>query len=155
MGDFHCMLLFYDITDIYSFNELKIQVLKHVEEYKSRHPDTVIMLIGAKLDLQITMRGVPRQLGEKLAKEHGFLFMEVSAFTGENVETVFYNTVDIILQNIMKKKKLDFAVLQGDGLLDIMLKDLKKLVSLAENPRKKIMMIKQRLLIILKRRITA
>lgn len=49
------------------------------------------LLVGNKIDLD---REVSREEGLDFAMKHGFLFMECSAKTGENVQDMFYKLIN-------------------------------------------------------------
>ena len=51
------------------------------------NPNMAITLVGNKCDLS-HRRAVSKEEGEQFAKEHGLLFLEASARTGQNVEEV-------------------------------------------------------------------
>jgi GTPase SAR1 family protein len=57
----------------------------------------VIILVGNKKDLE-HKRAVSTQEGEGYAKEHGMLFLEVSAKTGDHVEEAFVSTSAKVLE---------------------------------------------------------
>ena len=58
-------------------------------------PNTVIMLIGNKADME-ARRQVSAAEGEKFAADHGLIFLETSAKTAANVEQAFLKmTTDI------------------------------------------------------------
>lgn len=89
-------LLVYDITKKDSFtgisrwlNELKIN---------EAHPDSVIMLVGNKSDLE-SNRAVTQEEAMDYAKENGLMFMETSALESVNVEQAF----DSLINNIFDK----------------------------------------------------
>jgi Ras-related protein Rab-2A len=77
-------LLVYDITRRESFNHLT----RWLEEARQNgNPNMTIMLIGNKSDLE-HRRAVSTKEGELFAQENGLVFMETSAKTAANVETV-------------------------------------------------------------------
>lgn len=82
-------ILVYDISKRSSFENLNIWI-KEIHENTS--PDTVVMLIGNKTDLK-GLRAVSTEEGKEFAKQHGFLFEEVSALTGNNVAEAFSTVV--------------------------------------------------------------
>lgn len=89
-------LLVYDITKPESFlgisrwlNELKIN---------EAHPDSIIMLIGNKSDLE-SNRKVTQEEAMDYAKENGLMFMETSALESTNVEKAF----ETLILNIFDK----------------------------------------------------
>ena len=78
----------YDVTAESSFRRAK----KWVLELRSKgEPDTVIMLVGNKIDLaeEEAARCVWREDAADYAASKGILFMETSATTGYNVERAF------------------------------------------------------------------
>jgi Rab family protein len=93
-------LLVYDITNEKSFQAVK----RWMEELRDHaEPDIVIMLVGNKIDLcdrNPEARKIPRELGEKFAKEHGLMFHETSAITVVKVKEAF----EELLQNIYNVK---------------------------------------------------
>ncbi len=64
-------------------------------------PNTVIMLIGNKADME-ARRQVSAAEGEKFAADHGLIFLETSAKTAANVEEAFVRTAAKIHDNIAK-----------------------------------------------------
>ncbi|KAK1164752.1 ras-related protein Rab-26-like [Acipenser oxyrinchus oxyrinchus] len=83
--DAHALLLFYDVTNKTSFDNIQAWL---TEIYEYAQQDVVLMLLGNKADATHE-RVVKREEGEKLAKEFGVPFMETSAKTGMNVELAF------------------------------------------------------------------
>lgn len=63
------------------------------------NPNTVIMLIGNKNDLEKN-RQVSREEAEKFAQENDLFFLEASAKSAENVEQAFIKTAAEIQQKI-------------------------------------------------------
>merc|ERR1712232_965556 len=74
-------LLVYDITRRATYNHLTSWL---TDARNLTNPNTVIMLIGNKKD----------------AEEHGLVFLETSAKTGENVEEAFVKTAQLIYQSV-------------------------------------------------------
>ena len=60
-----------------------------------------IILVGNKVDLE-SEREVSTEEGTQFAKKNNLLFFETSAKTSLNVEKAFYQTTEIILNNIAK-----------------------------------------------------
>ena len=93
-------LLVYDVTNEKSFQAVK----RWMEELRDHaEPDIVIMLVGNKIDLcdrNPEARKIPREAGEKFAKEHGLMFEETSAITVVKVKEAF----EELLQNIYNIK---------------------------------------------------
>ncbi|GAA5812994.1 hypothetical protein MFLAVUS_006460 [Mucor flavus] len=93
-------LLVYDITKRESFtsisrwlNELKIN---------EAHPDSIIMLIGNKSDLD-SKRKVSQQEAMDYAESNGLMFMETSALESINVEKAFESLIVNIFDKISSK----------------------------------------------------
>ncbi|KAK1563380.1 hypothetical protein Q3G72_026814 [Acer saccharum] len=83
----HGIILVYDVTRRETFTNLSDVWAKEVELY-STNQDCVKMYVGNKVDRE-SERAVSREEGIALAKEHGCMFLECSAKTGENVEQIF------------------------------------------------------------------
>ncbi|TXG58425.1 hypothetical protein EZV62_016254 [Acer yangbiense] len=83
----HGIILVYDVTRRETFTNLSDVWAKEVELY-STNQDCVKMHVGNKVDRE-SERAVSREEGIALAKEHGCMFLECSAKTGENVEQIF------------------------------------------------------------------
>ena len=81
-------LLVYDITRRNTFTHLT-KWLEDAREHSNLN--MVIMLIGNKTDLE-ARRDVRREEGEAFAREHGLIFIEISAKSAANVEEAFINT---------------------------------------------------------------
>ena len=59
------------------------------ELQRQANPNIVIALVGNKLDLAGTSRGVSTEEAQSYANESGLLFLEASAKTGEFVMDIF------------------------------------------------------------------
>jgi len=79
-------LLVYDITRRITYNHLTSWL---TDARNLTNPNTVIMLIGNKKDLD-AQRDVTYEEAAAFAKENGLIFIESSAKTGENVEEAFF-----------------------------------------------------------------
>ena len=91
-------LIVYDITRRDTFEH----VLKWLEEFRENSsPEVVCMLIGNKTDLE-SKRQVATEEGERLAREHGMLFIETSAKVNVNVHEAFLNTAHLIYDKALK-----------------------------------------------------
>ena len=91
-------LLTYDIT--------RRETFEHVSDWledcrKYSNPNIVIMLVGNKSDLE-SKRQVPREEGEKFAKEHGLLCIETSAKTDAKIEEAFMTVAQSIYDKAEK-----------------------------------------------------
>lgn len=94
----HGFFLVYDVTNEDSF----IKTAKWFKDLKKSRPfkkEFTGILIGNKIDLQ-AQREVPREDGEKLAKEMNVDFEETSAKTGENVNEIFERIARKILNKV-------------------------------------------------------
>lgn len=93
------IILVYDITDEKSFENIQ-NWMKSIKENASAGVSR--MLLGNKCDIE-AKRKVPKETGEKLAKDHGIRFFETSAKSSINVEESFLALASDILQKSSKK----------------------------------------------------
>jgi Ras-related protein Rab-14 len=91
-------LLVYDITRRITYNHLTSWL---TDARNLTNPNTVIMLIGNKKDLD-AQRDVTYEEAAQFAKENGLIFLESSAKTGENVEEAFLRTAKLIFQSVQE-----------------------------------------------------
>jgi Ras-related protein Rab-14 len=91
-------LLVYDITRRITYNHLTSWL---TDARNLTNPNTVIMLIGNKKDLE-AQRDVTYEEAAQFAKENGLIFVESSAKTGENVEEAFLKTAKLIFQSVQE-----------------------------------------------------
>ena len=84
------IILVYDITDPVSFEEIEGLYQECVRECQPQKKN--YMLCGNKCDLE-EERKVDTSAGQSLAESHGWLFIETSAKTGENVEKLFFDVI--------------------------------------------------------------
>ena len=83
--DANIIIVVYDISNKESFTHTE----HWVNETKDlKREDAIFVLVGNKIDLE-DKRAVESKEAEDFANEKGFLFYEVSAKTGENVEDLF------------------------------------------------------------------
>ncbi len=80
-------LLLYDVTPRRTF--LNIERWKE-EAFVNIGKEIPIVLVANKIDL-VDSRVVTEKDGKAYAKEHGFIYVESSALTGENVEEAYVN----------------------------------------------------------------
>jgi len=80
-------LLLYDVTRRRTF--LNIDRWKE-EAFGNIGKEIPIVLVANKIDL-VDSRVVTKKDGKAYAKEHGFIYVESSALTGENVEEAYVN----------------------------------------------------------------
>lgn len=88
----HGIIVVYDVTDLESFNNVRIW-LNDVSRYAGDH--ICKMLIGNKSDLN-AMREVEYNVAKSFADEHGIPFMETSVKDSINVENAFMTLVESI-----------------------------------------------------------
>lgn len=96
------VFLVYDITRRETFQHVKTW-LKEVQEntgYVSRDSQN-IMLVGNKCDLE-HRREITRQEAQEFADQHGLLYMEASAKSGDNVDSIFLTLSSEIYDKITK-----------------------------------------------------
>ncbi|EGC34480.1 hypothetical protein DICPUDRAFT_92215 [Dictyostelium purpureum] len=91
-------LLVYDITRRITYNHLTTWL---TDARNLTNPNTVIMLIGNKKDLD-GQRDVTFEEASAFAKQNGLIFVESSAKTGENVEEAFLKTAKLIFQSVQE-----------------------------------------------------
>ena len=101
-----CAIVVYDISCKSSFNNASTWI----EECKNICPKVFMVLVGNKSDLANT-RQVNFEEGQKLADKSGIQFYETSAKTGENIEIIFFNSVE----EIAKKKDQGYYNLEDNS----------------------------------------
>ena len=94
--DANIILLVYDVTSKDSFLHLS-DWLRDLTNVKKE--EVIFAVVGNKTDLD-DRREVNSNEGENYAKEHDFIFAEVSAATGDGINELF----DVILKEMLKKK---------------------------------------------------
>lgn len=80
-------LLLYDVTRRRTF--LNIENWKD-EAFKNLDREIPLVVVANKVDL-VESRVVNKEEGEEYAKKNGFIYVESSALTGENVEEAYAN----------------------------------------------------------------
>lgn len=80
-------ILTYDIGNKQSFESIEYWIDALSEHVKTEN--TVLVLVGNKKDLPPMERQVETEAGMAVAQEHGMIFMEVSAKTGDGVNDLF------------------------------------------------------------------
>jgi len=95
--DSNIILLVYEINNKDSFLHLPdwINDLTNVNK-----DDVIFALVGNKIDLEES-REVSTEEGQKFAEEHGYIFQEVSAKTGDGFSDLFY-------KNLFEKIRIKF-----------------------------------------------
>ena len=102
------ILLIYDISNKDSFDSIPKWV-KEITEVKMS--DVIFVLIGNKNDLE-EERKVSFEEGKQLAEKNKFIFQEVSAKTGKNIENLFEVQIYGAIYN---KFKAEFDKREGEG----------------------------------------
>lgn len=95
------IVLIYDVTDSRTFDNVQNwfqTVTQHANE------DAQIFLVGNKCDDEVN-RQVTKEQGQELAAQLGVPFLESSAKTNENVDSIFYE-----LAGIIQEKHVDDAI---------------------------------------------
>ena len=102
-----CALVVYDISSRDSFNN----VSTWIEDCRNNSSEKIFMvLIGNKSDLA-DKRQVSTEEGRELAEKYEMRFYETSAKTGENVNDIFYDSVN----EIAKKMDQNYYDLENDS----------------------------------------
>ena len=95
-----CACIVYDITNRNSFNSVQ----EWIDDCTKQTPKTILLLlIGNKNDLN-DKREVQYEEGEEFAKKKNMIFLETSAKTGNNINTIFEKSVEQIDKNIKNNK---------------------------------------------------
>ena len=101
-----CAFVVYDISNRNSFNN----VSTWIEDCRNNSSEKIFMvLIGNKSDLA-DKRQVSTEEGRELAEKYEMKFYETSAKIGENVNDIFYDSVD----EIAKKMDQNYYDLEND-----------------------------------------
>lgn len=85
-------IIIYDITSRRTFEHVerwRTEILKHATQ------EMVILLVGNKSDLN-HLREVSTESGRAMAEKYGLYFLESSALTASNVDSIFYSLVENI-----------------------------------------------------------
>ena len=93
----------YDITRKNTFNTISNWWEKILD---SKDKDFPAILIGNKCDLE-NQREVQKKEGEKIAKELGIKFLEVSNKNGKSIKKSARELIKMILQNIGKSDDIN------------------------------------------------
>ena len=95
------IILIYDITNRYSFEELDHCFNEIIYCYSKYIP---IFLVGNKIDAE-NQRKITFAEGEEFSKKHGLMFCECSAKTGENIDFIFNKLANEINPEEEERKK--------------------------------------------------
>jgi len=121
----NCILIVYDVTDKSSFSSLN----KWLIDVKDNALEgSFIILCGNKIDLN-NKRIIPKEEGEKYAKENNISYFETSATTGEGINELFEHILSYASNesiNINCKYTNKESDLDAVSSHNIILKDLQK-----------------------------
>ena len=94
-------IIVYSIIESDSFADLDLWI----KELKlNNSPDTKLILVGNKLDLE-ERREITYEAGKKFAEDYGFIdFFETSALTGENVKKMFIKAAIVLYDQYLNFK---------------------------------------------------
>jgi Ras-related protein Rab-1A len=87
-----CCLLVYDISNKYSFEQLKDYFIETIKEKCKKNIQ--IILLGNKTDLE-DKRQVSSEEGANLALLNNYIFLETSCLKNENVADAFETLIEI------------------------------------------------------------
>jgi Ras-related protein Rab-6A len=116
LRDAHCALIIFDVANRSSLNNAE-NWLQLYNENKTGEGFT--LLVGNKIDLK-EQREVSEEEGKSKAKELGVIYYEVSAKTGDNLEELFSNIVEVCTEkslegaNFSLKQKSKNEVIEED-----------------------------------------
>jgi GTPase SAR1 family protein len=86
----HAVLLTIDVNN----EDSAATIHQWVEEIKKNSPANIqIFLVGTKADISSELRKLSFETLEDMAKEMGFVYMEISSKTGLNVDALFCKVV--------------------------------------------------------------
>jgi small GTP-binding protein len=88
-------LLLYDVTRRRTF--INMDVWK-AEAFKNVNGEIPLIVVANKVDLADS-RAVSTKEGQEFAKKHGFLYVESSALTGQNVEQAYVTLCKTMIEN--------------------------------------------------------
>ncbi|GFN83711.1 hypothetical protein PoB_001021700 [Plakobranchus ocellatus] len=89
----HGAVLTYDVTCMPTFSSIEQYWLEWVRNIAPE--DFRLILVGNKVDRTIS-RQVDEQVARRFSREHGLLYYETSAKSGENVELAFLEGVSLL-----------------------------------------------------------
>ena len=99
-----CCLLVYDISDKYSFDQLKDYFIETIKEKCKKNIQ--IILLGNKTDLE-DKRQVSAEEGANLALVNNYIFLETSCLKNKNVAGAFETLIEITNREAKKAKNVD------------------------------------------------
>lgn len=96
-------ILFYDVTNLLSFTSLS-KWIDEINTMADKNP--VIMLIGNKCEASEEERVISTEKGKQFAKQHNFLFMEVSVAENINISELFDKLIEQTVEKLIKTDAL-------------------------------------------------
>lgn len=96
-------LIVFDLTDSQSFENVSFH-LKLMRQYSE--PDTVVFLVGNKLDLNDN-RKVTKNAAEEFSRKNGLEYEEVSAQENQNVKECFDKLIE---SNEFRRNKNSYVI---------------------------------------------
>ena len=99
-----CCLLVYDISNKYSFDQLKDYFIETIKEKCKKNIQ--IILLGNKTDLE-DKRQVSAEEGANLALANNYIFLETSCLKNKNVADAFETLIEITNREAKKAKNVD------------------------------------------------
>ena len=94
----HAIIILYDITDLSSFEHIKNWM---VEVDKFAKQGVLRVIAGNKKDME-DKRQVTTEMAESFAEKNGIKFLEVSAKDNTNIEKLFSDTINCLLERHLK-----------------------------------------------------
>ena len=88
------IILVYDVTERATFLQIE-NWIRDLEQNKKKKAQ--IILVGNKID--IPNRTVNSNEAEEVADKYGVRYLEVSAKTGENIDDIFHNLLDMLIEH--------------------------------------------------------
>jgi len=101
-------VLFFDLTNYQSFRSLS-GWLRDI--HNNCPPSVIIHLVGNKLDLNDKRQVLPDDI-DPFVKKHNLQYSEISAHTGESIESILYEPT-IALLNMIKLQKIPIKDIVG------------------------------------------
>lgn len=95
----HALILVYDVSNQPTYDSCP-EWLREIEEYAS--PKVLKVLVGNKVD--IDDREIPTDVGEDFAQRYNMYYLETSAKSSDNVERLFIEIAQELLQQAKKKE---------------------------------------------------
>ena len=99
-----CCLLVYDISNKYSFDQLKDYFIETIKEKCKKNIQ--IILLGNKTDLE-DKRQVSPEEGANLALANNYIFLETSCLKNKNVAYAFATLIEMTNREAKKAKNVD------------------------------------------------